>query len=128
MKGEGTRLGTVRFLPRGVKKQEYAERNFFDLWLPELAPSRGLVKWAFSAPLTDARWAAYARRYRREMNRPEVRRLLAVLAALGARTNLSVGCYCENPERCHRSLLAELLREHGAKVVIPRSASPPRSR
>ena len=128
VRGEGVRVGTVRLLPRGVRKEEYARRNFFDVWLPEVAPSRELVAYAQAKPWTDARWAAYATRYLREMQRPETQRVIALLAALGKQTNFSIGCYCENPYRCHRSLLSELLRERGAKVAIPRSASPRQSR
>lgn len=115
-RGEGLRLGTVRLLPRGVNKQDYARRNYFDLWLPELAPSRRLVAYARARPWTDARWAAYKRRYLSEMGRPEARRLIALLAALSKQVNFSIGCYCENPARCHRSLLGELLRESGGHV------------
>jgi uncharacterized protein YeaO (DUF488 family) len=114
---EGLRLGTVRRPPRGVRKEHYASRDYFDAWLPELAPSAPLVSWALSKPFTPARWAAYARRYRREMREPAAQRLLAVLAALSTRTNLSVGCYCEDESHCHRSLLKELLIEKGARIV-----------
>src|SRR5688572_31695782 len=113
---EGVRLGTVRLLPRGVKKQDYARLNYFDVWLPELAPSRALVSYARAKPWTDARWAAYARRYLSEMRRPEAKRLIALLAALSKQASVSIGCYCENPSRCHRSLLGELLREQGGGV------------
>jgi uncharacterized protein YeaO (DUF488 family) len=114
---EGLRLGTVRRPPRGVRKEHYASRDYFDAWLPELAPSAPLVSWALSKPFTPVRWAAYARRYRREMREPAAQRLLAVLAALSTRTNLSVGCYCEDESHCHRSLLKELLIEKGARIV-----------
>lgn len=114
---EGLRLGTVRRPPRGVRKEHYASRGYFDAWLPELAPSAPLVSWALSKPFTPARWAAYARRYRREMREPAAQRLLAVLAALSTRTNLSVGCYCEDESHCHRSLLKQLLIEKGARIV-----------
>jgi len=127
-RGEGLRLGTVRLLPRGVKKADYAKRNFFDVWLPEVAPTKELVAYAQAKPWTDARWAAFAKKYLREMQRPEAQRVVALLAALGKQTNFSIGCYCENPWRCHRSLLGQLLRDRGAKVVIPRSASPRQSR
>jgi uncharacterized protein YeaO (DUF488 family) len=127
-RGEGVRLGTVRLLPRGVNKGDYARRNFFDVWLPEVAPTRELVAYAQAKPWTDARWAVFAKKYLREMQRPEAQRVIALLAALGTQTNFSIGCYCENPWRCHRSLLGELLRERGAKVLIPRSASPRQSR
>jgi uncharacterized protein YeaO (DUF488 family) len=116
---EGLRLGTVRLLPRGVKKHDYAKLNYFDVWLPELSPGRALVSYAQAKPWTDARWAAFARRYLREMSRPEARRLIALLAALSAQANFSVCCYCENPSRCHRSLLGELLREEGGTVRLP---------
>jgi uncharacterized protein YeaO (DUF488 family) len=114
---EGLRIGTVRRPPRGVRKEDYAARDYFDVWLPELAPSAPLVSWALSTPFTPARWAAYARRYRREMREPGARRLLALLAALSRRTNVSVGCYCEDEARCHRSLLKGLLIAEGAAVV-----------
>ncbi|HEY3157737.1 MAG TPA: DUF488 family protein [Vicinamibacterales bacterium] len=127
-RGERLRIGTVRLLPRGVKKGDYATRNFFDVWLPEVSPTRELVAYAQARAWTDARWAAFRKKYLREMQRPEARRVIELLAALGKQTNFSIGCYCENPWRCHRSLLGELLRERGAKVAIPRSASPPRSR
>ena len=113
---EGLRLGTVRLLPRGVKKEDYARRDYFDLWLPELAPSRALVAYALAKPWTDARWATYKRRYLGEMRRAEARRLIALLAVLSREVNFSIGCYCESPARCHRSLLAELLRDAGGKV------------
>ena len=127
-RGEGVRLGTVRLLPRGVRKEDYAKRNFFDVWLPEVAPSRELVAYAQARPWTDARWAAFTRRYLKEMRRPEAERVIALLAALGRQTSFSIGCYCENPWRCHRSLLGVLLRDRGATVAIPRSSSPQRSR
>jgi uncharacterized protein YeaO (DUF488 family) len=115
--GEGLRIGTVRRPPRGVRKEDYAGRDYFDVWLPELAPSAPVVKWALSRPFTPTRWAAYERRYRGEMRRPAAQRLIALLAALSARTSVSIGCYCEDETRCHRSILRALLREHGAEVV-----------
>jgi uncharacterized protein YeaO (DUF488 family) len=114
---EGLRIGTVRRPPRGVRKEDYARRDYFDVWLPELAPSAPLVSFALSRPFTPARWAAYARRYRGEMREPGPQRLLAVLAGLSAQTNFSVGCYCEDESRCHRSLLKALLIEKGARVT-----------
>jgi len=114
---EGLRIGTVRHPPRGVLKKDYARRNYFDVWLPELAPSASLVSWFFSEPLTAKHWTDYARRYRREMQRPAARRLIDLLAALSLNTNFSVGCYCEDESRCHRSLLRTLLLEHGAKII-----------
>ena len=114
---EGLRIGTVRRPPRGVRKADYARRDFFDVWLPELAPSAPLVSWALSEPFTAARWATYARKYRVEMRQPAAQRLLALLANLSSQTNFSVGCYCEDETRCHRSLLKDLLVEQGAKMV-----------
>jgi uncharacterized protein YeaO (DUF488 family) len=115
--GEGLRIGTARRPPRGVRKGDYARRNFYDVWLPELAPSQKWVSWALSQPWTEARWKKYARNYRREMREPGAQRLIELLAALSHRTNLSVGCYCESEERCHRSLLRELLSARGAKLA-----------
>lgn len=114
---EGLRIGTVRRLPRGVRKEDYARRDYFDVWLPELAPSASVVSWAMAVPLTPKRWAVFERRYRREMREPAAQRLLALLAALSRRADLSVGCYCEEENRCHRSVLRELLREHGATMA-----------
>ena len=114
--GEGLRLGTVRRPPRGVPKADYARRDFYDVWVPDLAPSPELFSWIKSRPLTDANWRIYARRYRAEMRQPQAQRLIALLAALSARTNFSVGCYCEDESRCHRSLLRELLVDAGATV------------
>ncbi|HWA38679.1 MAG TPA: DUF488 family protein [Burkholderiales bacterium] len=114
---EGLRLGTVRRLPRGVRKADYARRDFFDLWLPELAPSTKLFAFAMKQELTSQRWRKFAAAYRREMSQPAPQRLIAVLAALSHQANLSVGCYCEDESRCHRSLLRGLLVAHGAKVT-----------
>ena len=114
---EGLRIGTVRRPPRGVRKEDYAPRDYFDVWLPELAPSAPLVSLALSEPFTPQRWAVYQRRYRREMRQPAAQRLIALLAALSLQTNFSVGCYCEDETRCHRSLLKRLLIEQGAEVV-----------
>ena len=115
--GEGPRFGTVRRPPRGVKKEDWARRDYFDVWFPELAPSAELVRYAYAAPFTPARWATYARRYRNEMRQPAAQRLLAVLATLSARTDFAVGCYCEDESRCHRSLLRGLLAEAGATMA-----------
>jgi len=116
-RGEGLRIGTARRPPRGVRKADYARRNFYDVWLPELAPSQKWVSWALAQPWTDARWRKYARNYRREMREPRAERLMELLAALSHGTNLSIGCYCENEARCHRSLLRQLLAEKGAKLA-----------
>jgi uncharacterized protein YeaO (DUF488 family) len=117
--GEGLRLGTVRRPPRGVKKEEFASRDWFDLWLPDLAPTAAVVKWALSEPWTPARWEKYARAYRREMRAPEQQRLIALLAALSKTSNFSIGCYCEDASHCHRSILALLLAEAGAVISEP---------
>lgn len=117
--GEGLRLGTVRRPPRGVKKEEFASRDWFDLWLPDLAPSAAVVKWALSEPWTPARWEKYARAYRREMRAPEQQRLIALLAALSKTSDFSIGCYCEDASHCHRSLLAQLLTDAGAVITAP---------
>lgn len=117
--GEGLRLGTVRRPPRGVPKAEHASRDFYDLWLPDLAPSAALVKQALRAQ-DERAWRAFGRRYRAEMKRPEPARLLALLAALSHQTNFSVGCYCAEEARCHRSVLKALLVEHRALVASGR--------
>ena len=111
--GEGLRIGTVRRPPRGVKKSEYATRDYYDVWLPELAPSEELRAWVMSRPITEQRWTTFARRYRREMAAPAAARLLALLSALARTTNFSIGCYCDDESRCHRSLLIDLLRSDG---------------
>ena len=116
-RSEGLRLGTVRRPPRGVKKSDYARLDYYDLWLPELAPSEPLRAWALSKPFTPERWSTYARRYRSEMRAPGAQRLIALLAALSSTTDLSVGCYCDDESQCHRSLLREMLAEAGATVV-----------
>lgn len=117
---EGLRIGTVRRPPRGVRKDEFASRDYFDVWLPELAASQEVVSWALSEPWTDARWQRYARRYRKEMREPAARHLLELLAALSHQTNFSVGCYCEDATRCHRSVLRELLADAGASMADER--------
>ncbi|HEY3358472.1 MAG TPA: DUF488 family protein [Polyangia bacterium] len=114
--GEGLRIGTVRHPPRGVPKSEHAAGNWYDVWFPNLSPSAAAVKLGRGAD-TDRAWAAFARRYRAEMNTPENRRTLALLAALSHRTDFAVGCYCADEARCHRAILRELLREHGARLA-----------
>jgi uncharacterized protein YeaO (DUF488 family) len=113
---EGPRLGTVRRPPRGVRKEDYSRLDYFDLWLPELAPSAQLVSYAYAREFTPQRWTTYARRYRSEMRAPAAQRLLTLLAVLSRQANFSVGCYCEDESRCHRSLLRELLVEAGAVI------------
>lgn len=112
---EGTRIGTVRRLPRGVRKERYAADNWFDVWYPELAPSTELVKRALAAE-TDAQWNGFARSFRAEMSKPAASRTLDLLAALSHGADLSLGCYCESEGRCHRSVLRALLAERGAKI------------
>lgn len=109
-------MGTVRRPPRGVPKRDYASRDYYDVWLPELSPSAELVKQALQAK-DERAWRSFVKRYRAEMKRPEPARLLDLLAALSRRTNLAVGCYCEDEGRCHRSVLRHLLAEHGAKLA-----------
>jgi uncharacterized protein YeaO (DUF488 family) len=112
---EGLRLGTVRRPPRGVPKSEYASRDLFDVWLPELAPSEELLKVGLC--VEDERdWKRFASRYRAEMKHPAAARLLALLAALSRQTSFSLGCYCAEASRCHRSILGELLEQHGARI------------
>ena len=113
--GEGLRIGTVRHPPRGVPKSEYASQNWYDVWLPNVAPTSELLKKGRAAE-SEKDWAAFVRKYRVEMKDPEKSRILDLLAALSHNTNFSVGCYCENEARCHRSILRELLAQRGAKL------------
>jgi uncharacterized protein YeaO (DUF488 family) len=113
---EGTRIGTVRRLPRGVRKERYAADDWFDVWYPELAPSAELVTQARGAA-TPAEWRAFIRAFRAEMNEPAPRRTLDLLAALSQGADFSLGCYCEEEARCHRSVLRDLLAERGAKLA-----------
>ncbi|MDZ7651834.1 MAG: DUF488 family protein [Burkholderiaceae bacterium] len=112
--GEGLRIGTVRRPPRGVPKSEFASQNWYDVWLPNLAPSVETMK-VGQAARAPAEWAAFIRRYRAEMALPDNAHLIELLATLSQTTNFSVGCYCEDEARCHRSVLRELLAEKGAK-------------
>jgi uncharacterized protein YeaO (DUF488 family) len=113
--GEGLRIGTVRRPPRGVPKAKFAAENWYDLWFPNLAPSAATVKLGLDAA-TEREWAAFAKRYRTEMAVPDASRVLDLLAALSHGANFSVGCYCADESRCHRSVLRELLRSRGADV------------
>lgn len=115
-RGEGPRLGTVRRPPRGVRREDYGRLDYYDLWLPELAPSAELLAYATGEPLSGRRWTQFARRYRAEMRQGPQQRLLALLAALSRQTSFAVGCYCEDESSCHRSLLRELLAEQGAAL------------
>jgi uncharacterized protein YeaO (DUF488 family) len=114
---EGLRLGTVRRPPRGVPKAQLATRDFYDVWVPEAAPSEALLKAARQSIGDERGWKAFVRRYRGEMKRPESARLLDLLALLSQRTNFSVGCYCEDESRCHRSILRALLEDRGASLI-----------
>jgi uncharacterized protein YeaO (DUF488 family) len=113
--GEGLRIGTVRRPPRGVPKSKFASGNWYDVWFPLLAPSDATVKVGLGAK-TDRERAAFAKRYRSEMAKPDASRALDLLAALSRGADFSVGCYCEDESRCHRSVLRTLLRERGAEV------------
>jgi uncharacterized protein YeaO (DUF488 family) len=113
--GEGTRIGTVRRPPRGVPKAQFSAQDWYDVWFPNLAPSVGTMKLGQAAS-SPAQWRAFSKRYRAEMKSPAARHDLELLAVLSHTTNFSVGCYCEREERCHRSILRELLSECGALV------------
>jgi uncharacterized protein YeaO (DUF488 family) len=115
-KDEGTRIGTVRRPPRGVPKSEFGARDYYDVWFPNLAPSVETMKLGQQAA-TEKDRAAFARRYRAEMGTPDASRTLDVLAALSKHASFSVGCYCEDESRCHRSILRQLLLEKGAEVA-----------
>ena len=115
-KGEGPRIGTVRRPPRGVPKREFAKRDFYDVWLPELSPDPELVAMALGS--RDAKtWKAFARKFRAQMARPDAAHLLDLFAALSHASNFSVGCYCEDEAHCHRSVLRALLKERGARIA-----------
>ncbi len=113
--GEGLRIGTVRHPPRAVPKSRHAVGDWYDVWFPELAPSAATVQLAKRAS-TEREWAAYERRYRREMAAHGARRTLDLLAALSRTADFSVGCYCADERRCHRSILRELLAARGARL------------
>jgi len=115
LRGEGLRIGTVRHPPRGVPKSKHASGNWYDVWLPALAPSAATVKFALAAK-TAGDWAKFEKRYAKEMAAPDSSRLLELLAALSRHADFSVGCYCADEARCHRSILRRLLRERGAKL------------
>ena len=115
-RGEGLRIGTVRHPPRGVPRDQHASQNWYDVWLPELSPSAGLVKSAKAAD-SPRRWADFAKRYRREMAAPEAARLLRLLALLSRDADFSVGCYCPDEKHCHRSVLRALLQEQGGRIA-----------
>ena len=116
---EGLRIGTVRRPPRGVPKSEFAKRNYYDTWLPELSPSFDLMKKGLQAQKSgdDRLWAAFERGFRAQMKQPEAARTLDLLAALSHQTNFSLGCYCDDERRCHRSVLRTLLAERRAALA-----------
>jgi uncharacterized protein YeaO (DUF488 family) len=114
--GEGIRIGTVRRPPRGVPKSEFASKNWYDVWFPNLAPSIETMKLGQEAN-TPAQWTAFFKKYRAEMATPENSRTLDLLAVLSHESNFSVGCYCKNEANCHRSVLRALLAERGAKIA-----------
>ncbi len=123
--GEGIRIGTVRRPPRGVPRSDYARLNYYDVWLPELAPSAELLGWYRSLPETAQSWKRFMARYEREMTQPPAVRILQTLALLSRNADFSVGCYCEEESRCHRSTLRAILAKHGALIATapsPRAA------
>ena len=113
---EGLRIGTVRRPPRGVPKSKFSSGNWYDVWLPNLAPTPETVKLALTAE-NERQWATFVKRYRSEMASAENSRVLDLLAALSHGTHFSVGCYCADESRCHRSVLRQLLVDRGAKVL-----------
>ncbi len=113
---EGLRIGTVRRPPRGVPKSKFSSGNWYDVWLPNLSPAPETVKLALRAE-DERQWAAFVKRYRNEMAKAENSRVIDLLAVLSQQTNFSVGCYCEDEARCHRSVLRQLLVDRGAKVI-----------
>jgi len=115
-KDEGLRMGTVRRPPRGVPKAEFAKRDYYDVWLPNLSPSAELVAEGLAAD-NDKEWATFSRKFKAEMKQPDAAHLLDTLAALSRQTSFSMGCYCEDESRCHRSLLRALLEERGAEIA-----------
>ena len=114
---EGVRIGTVRRPPRGIPKSEFSSGNWYDVWLPNLAPSAETVALGLASG-SDGQWRAFVKKYRAEMARPEVSRVLDVLAALSHGASFSVGCYCDDESRCHRSVLRALLLERKAKILL----------
>lgn len=116
VRGEGLRIGTVRRPPRGVPKARFSSEDWYDVWFPNLAPSAETMKLGQAAD-SRARWAVFAKRYASEMNAPHARRDLELLAALSHSSDFSVGCYCEDEARCHRSILRRLLAMNGARFA-----------
>ena len=115
-KDEGLRIGIVRRPPRGVLKSEFSSQNWYDVWLPNVAPTAELSMKLGQAVQTEKEWTSFSRKFRSELKNPDKNRILDLLAALSHNSNISVGCYCGNEARCHRSILKELLAEKGAKI------------
>jgi len=113
---EGIRIGTARRPPRGVKKEDYARLNYYDVWLPQLAPSADLLRTIYETGITAANWKSFEKRYRRELDAPDNARLLDFLALLSRSANFALGCYCEEESRCHRSILRQVLQARGAAI------------
>jgi uncharacterized protein YeaO (DUF488 family) len=114
--GEGVRIGTVRRPPRGVSKDRYVQDNWYDIWYPELSPTPQLMAQAKSSQ-SESEWSAFVRQFRKQMGEPALTRTLDLLSALSVSANFSLGCYCEQEDRCHRSVLRALLTERGASVT-----------
>jgi len=114
-RGEGLRIGTVRRPPRGVRKEDYAARDIYDVWFPNLSPSEALLK-SVTPPLDETSWRSFSRKFMAEMKQPAARRDLDLLAALSHQANFAIGCYCEDESRCHRSILRALLEARGARL------------
>ncbi|SRR5258706_2857388 len=121
--GEGTRIGTVRRPPRGVPKSQYAEENWYDVWFPNLAPSPATMKLGQGAN-SEVHWTLFKRKYQAEMAKPDAAHSIELLARLSHSANFSIGCYCEQEARCHRSILRELLANAGADLGLPRDWPP----
>lgn len=112
---EGLRIGTVRRPPRGVPKEDFASRDYYDVWLPNLAPSAEVMAQGRAA-VSDADWKQFDKAYRKEMAQPDASRVIDLLAAMSHTSNFSVGCYCDNEARCHRGILRQLLGDRRADI------------
>jgi uncharacterized protein YeaO (DUF488 family) len=114
--GEGIRIGTVRRPPRGVLKEDFGKLNYYDVWLPQLSPSAELVSWIKKSPDSTSNWKQFKQRFMRELSTPDNQRLLDLMAAFSKRVNFSIGCYCEDENKCHRAILKKVLIERGAVI------------
>lgn len=119
-RGEGLRIGTVRFLPRGVKQKDYARLGYFDVWLPSVAPSRKLIRWLRAKEFTNQRWALFLKRYEHEMEETDSRQTIQLLAQIAKHTPIAIGCNCEDEKWCHRSKLRQLIQ--AARSVVREEA------